>query len=66
MKVFMFYKRQLIILGAIFLCICSIIGLSIKRTVQVNTTPATNKIVILDAGHGVPEEGICLTYFLRM
>ena len=27
------------------------------KNVQVNATPATNKIVILDAGHGVPDYG---------
>lgn len=33
------------------------------RTVSVNATPVTNKKVILDAGHGLPDEGA--TSFLR-
>ena len=35
-------------------------------SIVTSATPATNKTVILDAGHGVPEDGICLNYFLRM
>ena len=37
-----------------------------SKVMEVNATPISNRIVVLDAGHGLPEDGICLTYFLRM
>lgn len=37
--------------------ICGIIVASTNISIQTNTTPATNRTVILDAGHGVPDYG---------
>ena len=31
-----------------------------KDQKYVTTTPVANKVIILDAGHGVPDEGDCL------
>lgn len=31
-----------------------------NNSVQTVTLPVTNKVVVLDAGHGVPDEGDCL------
>ena len=28
-----------------------------KKTVQTVTLPVTNKVIVIDAGHGVPDEG---------
>ena len=46
----------------IFLCVfISVVSFSIKnvreRTISVSSLPATNKVIILDAGHGKPDEG---------
>lgn len=55
MKVFTFKRSQIIICICFIVCICGIIVLSLEKDIQVNTTPATNKVVVLDAGHGVPD-----------
>jgi len=57
MKVFVFRKIHLMIFICLLLCICGIIMMSFSDVVQVNTTPATNKTVVLDAGHGIPDYG---------
>lgn len=57
MKVFVFRKRHLMIFIWLLLCICGIIIISFRDAVQVSTTPATNKTVVLDAGHGIPDYG---------
>lgn len=49
MKVFTFRKIHLVIFICLIVCMCGIIGVSIDRVIQTNTTPATNKTVILDA-----------------
>ena len=49
MKVFTFNKKHLIICICLVICICGIIVVSLGKTVQTNTTPATNKTVVLDA-----------------
>ena len=33
-----------------------------KKTVETVSTPATNKIIIVDAGHGTPDEGASLLH----
>ena len=46
---------------------CVIISKTVRIVaIKVNGTPATSKTVVLDAGHGIPDYGICLTYFLRI
>lgn len=57
MKVFMIAKKQIILFVCFSVCICGIIFTTSNVVVKVNTTPSTNKIVILDAGHGVPDYG---------
>lgn len=57
MKVFVFRKIHLMIFIWLLLCICGIIIISFRDAVQVSTTPATNKTVVLDAGHGIPDYG---------
>ena len=49
-------------MGFIFLVlIISVISYSIKQNnqniVSVSSLPVTNKVIILDAGHGQPDEG---------
>ena len=49
----------------IFICVCfSIIGYGImyninlkNKDIKANATPITNKTIIIDAGHGIPDEG---------
>ena len=57
MKVLVITKRQIMLLICFSMLICSIIVASINTAIQTNTTPAANKVVILDAGHGVPDYG---------
>ena len=57
MRVFTIRKTHLIIFVCLIICICGIIIASIGRAVPANSTPGTNRIVILDAGHGVPDYG---------
>ena len=33
-----------------------------EKTVQTVSTPVSNKVVIVDAGHGAPDEGVNLLY----
>ena len=33
-----------------------------KKTVETVSTPVTNKVVIVDAGHGTPDEGVSLLH----
>lgn len=53
---------------SIFLCmILATYGIAIKAKLKdgailTNSTPVTNKIVILDAGHGLPDER-CIIFF---
>lgn len=57
MKVIMITKKQIILFICFSMCICGIIVASTNVSIQANTTPATNRTVILDAGHGVPDYG---------
>lgn len=49
MKIFTFNKTHLVIFICSVLCICGIITVTIGGTLPANTTPATNKTVVLDA-----------------
>lgn len=33
-----------------------------KKTVETVSTPVTNKVIIVDAGHGTPDEGVSLLH----
>ena len=57
MKVFTVTLKQIILFICFSVCICGIIVASTNFAIQTNTTPATNKTVILDAGHGAPDNG---------
>ena len=48
--------------------IVTIVGFTSTETEdsRTNATPIVNSRIIIDAGHGLPEDSICLTYFLRM
>lgn len=66
MKLTIFKKR--IIFVFIFVCISmllyGIIGIVNKNSnsLQVNSTPITNKTIVIDAGHGKPDEGAFLLH----
>ena len=51
-------KRIILILLVLFI---SVISFSLKKgdekVVSVSSLPVTNKVIILDAGHGLPDEG---------
>ena len=49
---------SLIVFVSIFVC-----GMTVNRTentVQTAAIPVSNKVIVIDAGHGVPDEGDCL------
>ena len=35
-------------------------NVQLEKTVETVSTPVSNKVVIVDAGHGTPDEGDCL------
>lgn len=49
MKIFTIGKSIFIMIIFLTICICSIITITIGEAIYTNTTPTTNKIVILDA-----------------
>ncbi|MBQ3409578.1 MAG: hypothetical protein IJH12_10305 [Clostridia bacterium] len=54
-------KKRLILIGS-FLCL-SLTAISLKsafirpKTVATVTLPVSNKVIVIDAGHGIPDEG---------
>ena len=66
MKSSLVYKR--LILVVVFVCISvfcyGIINVIQKqeKSITTNALPITNKIVVIDAGHGKPDEGAFLLY----
>lgn len=53
-------KKRLIYISLIVLTTILICGISTNKTentVQTVALPVTNKVIVLDAGHGVPDEG---------
>ncbi len=53
-------KKILSVLGGVFLLILVVAFIDITKpkieTVETVSLPVTNKVIILDAGHGVPDE----------
>ena len=55
---FIFNKKRIV-----FILLVVIIGITIpmltanKKTMQVVALPVSNKVIVLDAGHGFPDEG---------
>ena len=49
MKVVYVIKKSLLVFICFVVCISGIIILSLGKAIQVNATPATNKVVVLDA-----------------
>lgn len=52
----------LIILVLILVCIFLLYKKEIMSVVKVNATPITSKVIVLDAGHGAPDEGAFLLH----
>ena len=55
-------KRMIYVLMTLSVCLIYVAANNLKdtkkeRIIDVNSTPITNKIIILDAGHGLPDEG---------
>ncbi len=42
---------------AVAICFSSITKISDEKLVQTMTLPVSNKVIVIDAGHGVPDEG---------
>lgn len=53
-------KRILAVIGCVFVCIFVITCIDGKRlnepSLPTVSLPVTNKVIVLDAGHGVPDE----------
>ena len=45
-----------------FLIKTSVISIDNKKTSEVTAVPASGKSIILDAGHGTPDEGVSLLH----
>ena len=58
MKVLVCKKKKVVLFLAVLIFLFFIVlSLFSEQILEVNSTPATNKIVILDAGHGIPDYG---------
>ena len=58
------HKKRLIYVSLIVIAALLVCGMSTNRienrmenTVETVALPVTNKVIVLDAGHGVPDEG---------
>lgn len=36
-----------------------------KKSIETVSTPVTNKVIIVDAGHGTPDEGVSLLHQVK-
>lgn len=53
-------KKRLIYLSLIIFVSIFVCGMAVNKTentVQTVAVPVTNKVIVVDAGHGVPDEG---------
>jgi len=57
MKIIIVTKRMIVRLILFMVFLHAMICMVSAKSIQTNSTPATNKVVILDAGHGVPDYG---------
>ena len=58
MKIIYVKKLYILIVSLVIIFIASITLLSSKeKVISVNSTPVTNKRIIVDAGHGLPDQG---------
>lgn len=57
-------KRLICICFFVLLSVFVYIYFSIKsnNTMQVNASPIANKVIVIDAGHGLPDEGAFLLH----
>lgn len=58
-------KRIIMLLSFVFVAILvASIGQNNKKinTVETVATPVTNKVIVVDAGHGIPDEGVSLLH----
>ena len=57
-------KRILLIVFFLFISVfaCMYANEKINQTIQTVATPVNNKVVVLDAGHGKPDEGADLLH----
>ena len=66
MKKICIYKRLILVSVLVFfsLCFYGIINIIQKqeKTLATNALPITNKIIVIDAGHGKPDEGDLLLH----
>lgn len=57
MKVIIVTKRIMAVLLLFVMLLCGAVGIVSDKALLTNSTPATNKTIILDAGHGAPDYG---------
>lgn len=53
----MIYVIVILLLCSTYMLVKNLSDYKKERLIQVNSTPITNKTIILDAGHGLPDEG---------
>ena len=61
-------KRILLMLCMICLSLYAFsfkIAIKENETVQTVATPSSNKVIIVDAGHGTPDEGVSLLHWAK-
>jgi len=57
MKLIIITKKRILILLLLLLFLCGMTGMTSDKVIQTNSTPVANKRIILDAGHGLPDQG---------
>ena len=53
-------KRVIALIGMVCFCMVFAVviqNVTVQKTVQTMSLPVTNKVIVIDAGHGVPDEG---------
>lgn len=56
-------KRIIFVLSMVFISVfVYFFSINKDQTIQTVSLPVTNKVVIIDAGHGSPDEGVSLLH----
>lgn len=55
-------KRIIATISMVFVALFAFViqKANLNKTIETVSLPVTNKVIVIDAGHGVPDEGDCL------
>lgn len=57
-------KRIMVTISMVFVALFAFViqKASLDKTIETVALPVTNKVIVIDAGHGVPDEGVSLLH----